>query len=91
MQVDDVVKKATPSAILSTSPSTLQDSGEKIIYVRFPVAVVFQVPRVNYPIRLSLPKAMFEIPSTIRVSRSGLLPLLPASSQQQPARNSTHS
>ncbi|KIM52403.1 hypothetical protein SCLCIDRAFT_18159 [Scleroderma citrinum Foug A] len=35
MQVDDVVKKATPSAILSTSPSTLQDSGEKIIYVEF--------------------------------------------------------
>jgi len=44
MQVDEVVKKVPPSAIVPSSPSTFQDSSEKIIYVRFLLAIVFQVP-----------------------------------------------
>ena len=66
-QVDDIMSKATVSPTASTSPSTVQGLDEEIIYVRAPVAIAVQLTDRNDALRLSLPKVMFEIPSTIRV------------------------
>ena len=66
-QVDDIMSKATVSPTASTSPSTVQGLDEEIIYVRAPAAIAVRLTDRNDALRLSLPKVMFEIPSTIRV------------------------